>query len=246
MHYGFGIAISNPINFLVSTLIVFLLIHPTNSLWIFPFAIISVALGKFIFRKNKQPIFNPAALGIAITYLVAKIINQINPASDTLLISWWGADMFQNITRDIPIVNVIVPVFFFFLLFYGASLFKKIPYVLSFLITFMLATFTYTFLIDSPEKAISFISLTLFNATAFCALVMLPEPKTSPNFPNQQIMVGIIAGVSLFLFNTFFGAWPVDPLINSILVANMATLIIKVSGQRPVTSIPVPSSPVSS
>lgn len=242
VHYGFGLLASNPINFLVSTWIVFLLIHPTNSLWIFPFAIISIALGKLIFRKNKQPIFNPAALAIVLTYLVSQIINLINPASDTLLISWWGADMFQNITSTIPILNILIPLFFFFIFLYCASLFKKIPYILSFFLSFLVSTFIYTFLTVSLETAINFVSISIFNATAFCALVMIPEPKTSPNFPKQQMIVGILAGIALFISNTFFLAFPIDPLINAILVANLLTLLLKTQPSRPQ---PVASSSIS-
>ena len=77
----------------------------------------------------------------------------------------------------------------------------------------------------------------LFNATAFCALVMLPEPKTSPIFINQQIIVGGIAGMTLFIFNTWLGWMPVDTLVNTILIANIFTFIGKSIPRKPAVPI---------
>lgn len=239
IRYGFGVKAANPFNFLVSTWIVFLLIHPTNSFWMFPFAVLAIAIGKFLFKRNRQPIFNPAALAILLTYLVAKIITIGNPNADTLLVSWWGADMFQNITQEIPIVNVVVPVLFLGTFLFTTTLFKKTTYALSFLITFLISSFVYMFFTSSLESATNFVSLALFNATAFAALVMIPEPKTSPVFPNQQLIVGIIGGLLLLFFNTVLTAFPIDPLINTILVTNLVVLIIKM--QKPKTKSPAPA-----
>ncbi|HRN70634.1 MAG TPA: hypothetical protein PLS49_05625, partial [Candidatus Woesebacteria bacterium] len=44
IRYGFGLTITNPSNFLISTWIVYLLIHPTNIIWYFPLAIIMIAV----------------------------------------------------------------------------------------------------------------------------------------------------------------------------------------------------------
>ncbi len=125
IRYGFGMKAANPLNFLISTWIVFLLIHPTNNLWIFYIAVIAIALSKFLFKRNRQPIFNPAAFAIVITYLITKLISLVNPSAQSLLVSWWGADMFQNSTQNIPILNVIIPVTFLFTFIYTTTLFKK-------------------------------------------------------------------------------------------------------------------------
>lgn len=249
IRYGFGLTITNPSNFLISTWIVFLLIHPTNNIWYFPFAVLMIAIGKILFRRAKQPIFNPAALAIVLMYLITVIMNFINPEVDILLVSWWGADMFQNITRDIAIVNVAVPVLFLIIFFRYANSFKKANYIFSFFITFLASTFIYMLLTTSMDRAINFISLAIFNSTAFAALVMIPEPKTSPSFPKQQVIAGILSGLALLAFNTIFAMFPIDPLINTVIFANIVTLIIKISAQKPkvptVTTPPVtPVQPV--
>lgn len=233
IRYGFGLTITNPSNFLISTWIVYLLIHPTNNVWFFPLAVIMIAVGKYLFLRMKQPIFNPAALAISLTYIVSAVINIINPEVDTLLVSWWGADMFQNITRDIAIINVAVPVLFLIMFFYYANSFKKANYILSFFITFLTSSFIYTYLNTSLDQAMNFVSLALFNSTAFCAIVMIPEPKTSPSFPKQQIIAGILSGFALLVFNTILAMFPIDPLINTVIFANVVTLIMKISAQKP-------------
>ncbi len=240
IRYGFGLTITNPSNFLVSTWIVYLLIHPTNNVWYFPLAVIMIAIGKLLLRRMNQPIFNPAALAISLTYILSKIINVINPNVDTLLVSWWGADMFQNITKDIAIINVVIPVVFLFLFFYFANSFKKANYIFAFFITYLASTFIYMYLTTSVDSAINFVSLALFNSTAFCALVMIPEPKTSPSFPKQQIIAGIISGLGLLVFNTILSAYPIDPLINTVLLANIITLYFKISTQKPKTPVAPP------
>ncbi len=237
IRYGFGLTITNPSNFLVSTWIVYLLIHPTNIVWYFPLSVIMIAVGKLLFRRMKQPIFNPAAFAITLTYILSKIVNLINPNVDTLLVSWWGADMFQNITKDIAIVNVVIPVVFLLLFLYFANSFKKANYIFAFLISYLASTFIYLYLTASVDSAINFVSLALFNSTAFCALVMIPEPKTSPNFPKQQIIAGIISGLGLLVFNTILSAYPIDPLINTVLLANIITLYFKISAQKPKTPV---------
>ncbi|HRN71450.1 MAG TPA: hypothetical protein PLS49_09830, partial [Candidatus Woesebacteria bacterium] len=199
---------------------------------------IMIAVGKLLFRKSKQPIFNPAALAITLTYIISVILHSINPDIDTLLVSWWGADMFQNITQNIPIVNILVPVFFLIMFFRYADSFKKANYIFAFFITFLGSTFIYMLLTASLDSAISFISLAIFNSTAFAALVMIPEPKTSPSFPKQQILAGIIAGLGLLTFNTVFTMFPIDPLINTVLLANIITFILKMSAQKPKVSAP--------
>lgn len=246
IRYGFGLTITNPSNFLVSTWIVFLLIHPTNIVWYFPLAVFMIAVGKLFFRRAKQPIFNPAALAIVLTYVVSLALHTINPEIDTLLVSWWGADMFQNITRTIPVLNVIIPVLFLGLFFYYANSFKKIPYALTFFGTFLVLTFVNAFMNLSLDRAFNIVSIMLFNASAFCALVMIPEPKTSPTFQKQQTIIGVIAGIALFIFNNYLAGFPIDPLINTIIVANLATLIAKILSQKPKAppAAPAPAAPV--
>jgi hypothetical protein len=241
IRYGFRLTQSNPFNTFVSTFIVLLLIHPTNNIWYFPLAAIMIQVGKFIFRRNKQPIFNPAALAIVLTYTISVIVHMINPTIDTLLVSWWGADMFQNITKDIPFVNVIVPVVLLSFFFYYANSFKKANYIFSFFATYAVGIIFYSILTSSLNAGLTIISLAIFNSTAFAALVMIPEPKTSPSFPKQQIIAGIIVGLGLVIFSTGLSAIPIEPLINTVILADIVTLIIKMKQTKPKTPTPAPN-----
>ncbi len=233
LRYGFGLTMTNPSNFLVSTWIVYLLLHPTNNIWYFPLAIIMIAVGKFLFRRMKQPIFNPAALAIVLTYVVTYVISLINPQVDTLLVSWWGADMFQNMLSSLPILNVVVSSLFLILFFYFANSFKKASLIFSFFLSFLTLTFFYTVITLSLERATHLVAYMLFNATAFAALVMIPEPKTSPSFPLQQKIIGMLAGIALFVSNNFLTTLPVDPLINTVIFANILTLLVKIQQTKP-------------
>lgn len=237
IRYGFGMIQSNPLNFYVSTWIVFLLIHPTNSIWYFIFAVVAISIGKFVVKKNKMPVLNPAAFALFLTYAVSMGAQYTVKGADTLLISWWGADMSQNITSKISVLNILVPLFFLFGFVYFANAFKKLPYAITFFVTYIVLLFGFAFSQSSTlSQALALAYTMLFNATAFCALVMLPEPKTSPVFMQQQIIVGIIAGITLFVFNTWFGWMPVDTLVNTILIANIVTLIVKSMPRKSITS----------
>lgn len=238
LRYGFRLTQTNPFNTFVSTFIILLLIHPTNSIWYFMLAPIMIQVGKFLLRRSKQPIINPAALAIVLTYIVSVVVNVINPNIDTLLVSWWGADMMQNITRDIPVANVMVPVIFLGLFFYFANSFKKANYIFSFFGTYAIGMIFYSVLTSTLNAGLNIVSLALFNATAFAALVMIPEPKTSPSFPKQQLIAGIIVGLGLVVFSTGLASIPIEPLINTVLLADIVTLIIKMQQNRPKTPAP--------
>ena len=232
VRYGFGLTMSNPLNFFVSSWIIYLLIHPTTSIWYSMAAIIFLTLEKSILKKNNQPIFNPAALAIALTYGLSVVVSKYMGNDDTLLVSWWGADMFQNITNSIPVISFIVPLFFLFGFVYFANAFKKTNYVLSFFITYLTVMFVYTFINESMSTALSLASTMLFNSTVFCAFVMLAEPKTAPLFPKQQIIVGVVSGVVLFIMNIWLGFLPIDTMINTILFANLMSFVIKLHPRR--------------
>ncbi|MCR4326132.1 MAG: hypothetical protein NUV52_00560 [Candidatus Roizmanbacteria bacterium] len=228
IRYGFGVKGANPVNFLISTWIVYLLMHPTNSVWYFMVGVIAIGVGKYLFRRNNLPIFNPAAMALAITYGISVIIRSFNPSMPTLLVSWWGVDMTQNITNSVPVLNVIVPVFFLLVFMRYAGAFRRFRYALIFFVTFLISMFVYSYLTESLTSALSLTYANIFNATAFCAFVMLAEPKTSPIFPRQHIVIGILSGLALFVFYTALGAWLVDPLLTVVLFANVATVLTKI------------------
>jgi len=233
--YGFGMRTQNPLNFFISAWIVFLLIHPTTSLWYYPVALAMIILGKKVLRWNNLTILNPAGLALALTTFLSTGLSFFIPEADTFLVSWWGADLFQNTLSSTPLLNLAIPITLLAGLFYFAKTFKKIPYVLSFYATFLSITFINSSITMPFDRSLNLVSLMIFNATAFFALVMLTEPKTSPIFQGQQLVIGCIAGISLFVANTYFGFLPIDPLILTLLVANCAVFVSKViPKKRPV------------
>ncbi|KXK10440.1 MAG: hypothetical protein UZ22_OP11002000743 [Microgenomates bacterium OLB23] len=59
------------------------------------------------------------------------------------------------------------------------------------------------------------------------ALVMIPEPKTSPALPEQHAVVGMLAGLALFLYSTILVRFVAEPFMTTILTANIMTWYIK-------------------
>lgn len=110
-------------------------------------------------------------------------------------ISWWGLSWQQSF---IPILILLTPALI------SAFYMKRWKIILPFLIIYGLMNKTY------------------FDPTViFFATVMLPEPKTSPNEPLQQITFGsLIAIASGFLNFT-------DPLITSLLLGNLLFFMVK-------------------
>ncbi|PJE63659.1 hypothetical protein COU89_02125 [Candidatus Roizmanbacteria bacterium CG10_big_fil_rev_8_21_14_0_10_45_7] len=240
IRYGFGVKGANPLNFFISTWIVYLLVHPTNSIWYFITGVIAIGVGKYWFRRSNLPVFNPAALALTITYGVSVVASWFNPSARPLLVSWWGVDMTQNMTNAIPVLNMVAPALFLVVFMRYAGAFKRFRYALIFFVTFLASMFIYTYLHESLNSALSLTYANVFNATAFCAFVMLAEPKTSPIFPWQHVVIGIISGLALFTFYTILGAWLVDPLLTVVLFANIVTLLTKI---RHVTTVPLAKNP---
>lgn len=235
IRYGFGMRTQNPLNFFISAWIVFLLIHPTTSLWYYPFALAMIILGKIVLRWNNFTVINPAGLALSLTTFLSTGLSFFIPEAGTFLVSWWGADLFQNTLSSMPVLNVIVSVSLFAGFFIFAKTFKKVPYVLSFYATFLSITFLNSSITMPFDRALNLVSLMIFNATTFFALVMLTEPKTSPIFKSQQLVIGCMAGIILFISNTYLGFLPIDPLILTLLVANCAVFVSKViPKKRPV------------
>lgn len=219
----------NPLNIFVTGIIIYILIHPTNTLSLFVIAIFFAVCSKFI-RYKSQPVLNPAAAGLAATFYISKLLTSAGIIKEPLLISWWAADLVQNISYSIPFLNYLIGSAILGIFIYFMNHFKKSYYSISFSMTvFCLLFFSNLRLEASSAKTIDFILASFFNSFAFLTLVMLPEPKTSPVFTKQQVIVAIISGVYFF-----YAALKGVPLIGTeiaivetILVSNLLTLFFK-------------------
>lgn len=186
-----------PLSALITGFIIALIIDP-NALWYQVATICGLAMGfKKLFRIGGKHIFNPAGAGL---FLGGLIFN--------LPVTWWGAS-FQNIT---------VPNFgnflFFFILHLPAYVsvwrLKRFGSIFSFLLIYNL---------------FSRFSLVLDPTTIFFALVMLPEPMTSPFNLKKQIFYGVIvATVGLIL--SHIPIFP-DILISALLLGNLFNFFFK-------------------
>lgn len=226
--YTFGFTITNPLNVLVSSLLIYLLVHPTNPWWFFVLVFIGVFAGKYFFSLRNQPIFNPTAFGLFFTLYLTKILFALKLAPDSLLISWWGADIRQQFLEKSGALHIVVAVCLLLTFMYFARAFKKLNYALIFFLTYIFCYFGYNLLISHDFLAtLRLVSAALFDSTAFLALVMIAEPKTSPVMPRQHFVIGIISGIALFLYVVPLINVVAEPFISTVLTANLFTAVIK-------------------
>lgn len=206
--------ILNPNNILISINIIILIIHqikPNNN-----YAFVELLLIITILLITKEinllkykgfPIFNPAVLAITLYFLIFDF--QMN----NTFVSWWGANLNKNIF-NIKYLEELVALVLISLMFYFAISFKKIYYAISFLIVyFFIQTFIYLntnnfyilILPDYPFQKLINLLLGHYNEIismlGFFVLIMLTEPKTSPNNKKIQIIYGIIGALIYITLN---------------------------------------------
>lgn len=184
---------------LITTLILFLLFDPVYSWWAFILLGIFTELGERLIRTVFGPLFNPAALGI--------LILSFFGFSST----WWGtsfAPRFPLLDIDISIaILLILP-----LAGYVAYRYKKLKIILAALVGFIVSSLVFT-------QALPLYSL-LEGTLLFFLLVMVVEPKTSPNTPKEQYLYGALVGILIPLY-TYFSVG--EAFIAALLIANVYT-----------------------
>lgn len=221
----------NPLNLTITGVILYLLIHPSTPWWMFLVAVGATLAGKKVFRYKNQPVFNPAALGLFIAWLISLLLVLAGLMRETLFISWWGADLMYDILNQVPLLSLLSFALSAGLVYYAYK-FRKLVHALFFLVTYLIC---YTAFVLAGTGALP--SLNYFIATAtgslmFLVFVMVTEPKTSPVIPSQQVWLGITGGVLLFLFYNFFPenipALSLEaPDIVALLILNLLTFVVK-------------------
>ena len=216
---------SNPFNFFISCLIAYLLLHPTNPWWFFVITVLSIAVGKYFVKFNNMPIFNPAALGIVLATIITRVLFLLKLAPDYVLVSWWGTDMTQQFLTKTPLFYIVAALLLLRFMYFSHK-FRKLYYMATFWIVYVAFIIVYSVLTNNQSVlTINSFAMMVFVTTGFFSFVMLTEPKTSPIFSNQQIIVGILAAVFLFANNTFFASLPIDPFLNTVLAANLMVFV---------------------
>lgn len=179
---------TKPFAAVVTGLILTLIIDPA-ALWYQILIICGAAIGiKNFVRFGNRHILNPAASGL----LIGWVFFGLNP-------SWWGATLYRG-------DNALVPNILIYLLLAGITYVScyKIgryvtvgSYILIYSILFLFVTSSYS--VDA------FVQTIVSPGMLFYALLMLPEPMTSPVSKMRQLYYGVIVAVlnAVFLYITF-------------------------------------------
>lgn len=222
----YHITVLNPLNFFITALIIHVLLHPGQSIIYAIIAILIVALSKTIKGKS-QSLFNPAALGLIGAYYASLILHKLGLVQDTMLISWWGADLSQSFLESVPFGQVVLSALLLITFIYFALEYRKQILIGMFFMTVVgcvyLANITLT---HTPFATFDFLLASLFNSFAFMMCVMIPEPKTSPSFMKQQALVGVLGGFLFYLLIFIFPGVPNGFLV-TILGMNVLTYGLK-------------------
>jgi len=160
-------------------------------------AVIGV-LTKYIARTRSANVFNPAALGLVVTFLI------FGTAQD-----WWGA------LPNLPLYAIV-------LLLAGGIFItdrvNKAPLVLAFLGVYFLA-FTLASLIGDPARVEEVFRTPDLHAVLFFAFFILTDPPTSPARYRPQLVCGVIVALVSFLAFETIGS--VYFLLAGVLVGNV-------------------------
>lgn len=182
-------------NNLITILILFLLLDDQLG-WLPMLGIGLFTSGiKQMVRFNKQPLFNPAAAGLAVASALG------------ILISWWGTSFAPRFSGlDISIAAFLTLPFGIYLIYK----YRKWQITLSFAVVFGLLAAIWL-------KTIP-LNLLFEGTVMFFALIMIVEPKTSPNLVTQQIVFGACIG-AMSVLGLVFGVS--SAYIYSLLIANL-------------------------
>lgn len=200
-----------PFSAIITGLIMGLIINQSAGLFqILTASLISMGLKNFL-RIQGRHIFNPVASGLFISSILF-----------SEYIGWWGVS-FQKI-NGLDLKNLI---FFLVLLspiLISAIRLKKYYLILTYLI---LNTLLSVILFPGFDNFLTNILIIIVTpSTLFFALVMLPEPMTSPvNYKNQILYGAVVAIIpTLFSFsfiNQISQTIAFDPLLFALLFGNL-------------------------
>jgi Na+-translocating ferredoxin:NAD+ oxidoreductase RnfD subunit len=153
---------------------------------------------KYVARGRTANVFNPAALGLVVTYFA------MGTGHD-----WWGA------LADAGPAGLVA------LLVVGAFIVDRVnkaPLVLAFLGTYFLL-FTAMAFAGDPRVVAEIFRAPDANAALFFACFILTDPPTSPVKYRDQIVCGVLVAVAAFVVFEALGA--VHYLLSGVLIGNL-------------------------
>ena len=152
---------------------------------------------KHLFRINKKPIFNPAALGLLVAIFLFSSLQ-----------SWWGA------FTELPVWWV---AFFLLVGYLVTGHVNKFPQVLAFLGGYFILLLVMGYF--GVGQAGDALRTPFVNSALFLSFFMVTDPPTSPGKYKEQIWFGLItATVSLIIYLLFDS---MSYLLIGLLVANV-------------------------
>ncbi|MEP7000389.1 MAG: RnfABCDGE type electron transport complex subunit D [bacterium] len=183
---------------LLTALIVVMVLSPHEP-WYVPMVTTGIAvLSKYVVRVRTANVFNPAALGLVVTYFTF----------DTAQ-SWWGA---------LPDVAPVAIALLFAAGLFIAARVHKLPLVLAFLGSYYLL-FTLTAFVGDPAKVAELYRAPDLHAALYFAFFMVTDPPTSPPKYRDQLINGALVAVVSYAVFELVGA--VYFLLAGLLVANV-------------------------
>ena len=191
-----------PYSGIVTGFLVGLILNPSFPAGLFILVAAIAITSKYFILPGKKHIFNPAAFGL----ITASIFFSG-------AISWWGVSWSPHLG-----------IFLFITAGYVLLRLRRIWLPIGFLLIYWL------FLASqggpvSPIQGGILLTLISDPTVALFALVMIPEPQTSPIRNYFRYSFGILVAVLLIIFSLFLPSSSPDPLLTSLLTANLITFV---------------------
>lgn len=194
----------------VVTGLIFTLIVDTGATWyqICFMAVFAMTIKNFVRFKGRH-VFNPAASGLVIGFFVF----GLQP-------SWWGPTLFQGGFSNPS--NIAIFIVLLAIGYVSAIRLKRYIAV----VTYLLLSAILPMLITQNFSVDIFLTSILSVGTLFFALLMLPEPMTSPVKPMRQVLYGgfvssmVLVLVFFVIGNNMFGDYIPDSSLVALLLGN--------------------------
>jgi len=189
---------SFPDGAILTGLIVAMVLSPQEPWYVAACTSVLAIISKYVFRIGTANLFNPAALGLVITFYVFHTGQ-----------SWWGA------LPELPFEALVVLIG---MGYFMANRVNKMPLVLAFLGAYYLLFTVLAFAGDAARVAEIFRAPDL-HAVLFFAFIILTDPPTSPIRYPDQIVCGVIVAIAGFAIFESLGA--AHYLLSGVLAGNV-------------------------
>lgn len=192
------------------------LLNPPRLWWLGGVAIFLAIISKQFIKVKNRHLFNPAAFGLFWSSLVLQAT-----------VSWWGVSFQEPGVLPFQLLTFLSFVILLSPGIVSVIRLKRYWMIGSFWIVYVVAN---TWLHRS-DPSLSWSSLLLDPTVLFFSLVMLPEPMTSPNKTQFQVLYGIVvAAVAIILSLPLFHLTSIvipDVLILALLIGNLTFAQLK-------------------